>query len=46
MKNFTAIYSTDYLKNIHYSFKAKNLKEAKKFCNYKISVKKIKIIQE
>jgi len=45
MKTFTAIYSTEYLNSIHYSFKAKNLKEAKSFCKNKFSVNKIKIIQ-
>ena len=38
MKNYTAIYSTEKLKNIQYSFCAENLERAKDFCKYKFSV--------
>lgn len=38
MKNYTAIYSTEVLKNINYSFNAENIIEARKFCVDKFTV--------
>lgn len=35
MKEYTAIYSAQDLKNIQYSFKAEGLEAAVKFCEYK-----------
>ena len=37
MKNYTAIYSTEALKGIHYSFESENLEEAVEFCSAKFS---------
>ena len=37
MKEYTAIYSTEALKNIQYSFKAKGTEAAVNFCNFKFS---------
>ena len=37
MKEYTAIYSTESIKNIQYSFKAKNLDSAVKFCRSKFT---------
>lgn len=35
MKGFTAIYSSDHIRNIQYYFKSKNMETAKEFCeNY------------
>ena len=45
MKTYTAIYSTESLKNIHYSFQAENMKAAKMFRKYKFSAKRVKIIE-
>ena len=45
MKTFTAIYSTEFIKNINYSFQAENMKAAKMFAKYKFSVKKVTIIE-
>lgn len=45
MKTYTAIYSTEFIKNINYSFKAENMKAAKMFAKYKFSVKRVKIIE-
>ena len=45
MKTYTAIYSTEFIKNIHYSFQAENMKAAKMFAKYKFSVKRVKIIE-
>jgi hypothetical protein len=44
MKNFTAIYSTDSIKNIHYSFQAKSLAAAKRYRKEKFSAKRVKIV--
>lgn len=46
MKMFTAIYSTKTIKNIHYSFYAKDMKEAKLFRKLKFSAKRVKIVEE
>lgn len=46
MKNYTAIYSTETIKNIEYAFKAENIKSAKVFCKTKFSVKEIKIVED
>lgn len=46
MKNFTAIYSTESIKNIEYSFQAENMAAAKRFAKWKFSAKKVKIIQD
>lgn len=35
MANYTAIYSTENLKNIEYAFKAENLEAAKQFIDWK-----------
>ena len=45
MKTYTAIYSTEFIKNIHYSFQAESMKAAKMFAKYKFSVKKVRIIE-
>ena len=45
MKNYTAIYSTEKIKNIEYSFKAKNMSQAIKFRKEKFSAKRVKIIE-
>lgn len=37
MKGYTAIYHTDAMKGIQYSFKAKNLNIAIDYCKYKLS---------
>lgn len=37
MKQFTAIYSTESLKNIEYSFKAADTEAAVDFCKFKFS---------
>ena len=37
MKEYTAIYSTETLKNIQYSFKADNLDSAVEFCQSKFT---------
>jgi hypothetical protein len=38
LKNYTAIYSTKSIKNIHYSFKSENMDSAIEFCKFKFSV--------
>ncbi len=38
MKNYTAIYSTETIKNIEYAFKAENMEAAELFCQNKFSV--------
>lgn len=37
MKNYTAIYSTESIKNFQYSFDSENLESALGFCSYKFS---------
>ena len=44
MKNFTAIYSTQTISNINYSFKAKSMAAAKRFAKDKFNVFKVKIV--
>jgi hypothetical protein len=44
MKNFTAIYSTDSIKYIHYCFQAKSMAAAKRYRKEKFSAKRIKIV--
>ena len=44
MKLFTAFYSTKKYKNIHYSFYAKDMEEAKLFSKLKFSAKRVKIV--
>jgi hypothetical protein len=46
MRNYTAIYSTEFLKNIHYSFKAASMADAKRFRKQKFSAKRVRIIEE
>lgn len=41
---FTAVYNTEALKGIEYSFKAESVEKAEAFCRYKFSVKDIVII--
>ena len=41
---FTAVYNTESLKGIEYSFDANNAEQAKDFCRNKFSVKDILII--
>ena len=41
---FTAIYNTEAMKGIEYSFKSDSVKEAKYFCHFKFSAKDIVII--
>lgn len=36
MKEYTAIYHTEEMKGIQYSFKAKNLKTAIDYCKYRL----------
>jgi hypothetical protein len=43
MKLYTAIYSTEALKNIEYAFKAVDKANAKAFCHYKFKAKDITI---
>lgn len=43
MKEYTAIYSTEAIKDINYSFKAIDGNAAKSFCHYKFSAKDITI---
>ena len=38
MENFTAIYSTESMKDINYSFKAKDMASAIEYCQWKFSV--------
>lgn len=45
MKNYTAIYDTDTMTNVGYSFKAENLEKALEFCKMKFSVHVKKIIE-
>lgn len=35
VKEYTAIYSTEALKGIHYAFKASSVEDAVKFCHWK-----------
>ena len=46
MKLYTAIYSTETLKNIEYAFKAVDKANAKAFCHYKFKTKDITIRDE
>lgn len=46
MKNYTAIYSTAYITNIHYSFRALNMERAKAFVAWYISVKDVIIVED
>lgn len=46
MKNYTAIYSTKTIKNIHYSFKAESIAKAKEFRKLKFSAKRVKIVED
>ena len=46
MKEYTAIYSTESLKDIHYSFRSKDDESAIEFCKYKFSAKSIKLIED
>lgn len=41
---FTAVYNTEAMKCIEYSFKADSIEQAKAFCRYKFSVKDVVII--
>lgn len=43
MKNYTAIYDTETLQNIHYYFNAENMEAAKEFCKgyFNVPVKQI-----
>lgn len=46
MKTYTAIYSTPFIKNIHYSFQAESMAAAKRFRKFKFSAKRVKIVEE
>lgn len=46
MKNYTAIYSTESIKNIMYAFTAENLKAAELFCKEKLSTSKVTIVED
>ena len=46
MKLYTAIYSTESLKNIEYAFKTVDKANAKAFCHYKFKTKDITIRDE
>ena len=46
MADFTAIYSTKAIKNIHYSFKAESFAKALEFCKWKFSVEITNLICE
>lgn len=46
MKNYTAIYSTEKIKDIEYAFKAKDMKSAKEYAKNKFAVKKVRIIED
>jgi hypothetical protein len=46
MKLYTAIHSTEALKNIEYAFKAVDKANAKAFCHYKFKAKDITIRDE
>ena len=41
---FTAVYNTESMKGVEYSFKADSVEQAKAFCRYKFSAKDIVII--
>lgn len=43
MRDYSAIYDTESLKGVEYSFKAKDDESAKAFCRYKFSAKNITI---
>ncbi len=45
MKNYTAIYDTETLQNVHYYFNAENMEEAKEFCKGYFNVKVKQIIE-
>jgi hypothetical protein len=45
MKNYVAIYSTESLKGIHYSFKAPSMAAAKRFRKFKFNVKRVRIVE-
>jgi len=45
-QNYTAVYNTASLKNIHYSFTATDLEHAIAFCKYKFIAKEIKLIHD
>lgn len=45
MKKFTAIYDTETMQNVGYSFQSKDLESALKFCKYKFNVPVKKIIE-
>jgi hypothetical protein len=46
MKNFTAIYSTESIKNIMYAFAAESLTSAELFCKEKFSASEITIVED
>lgn len=45
MKNYTAIYDTEKMQNVGYSFQSLNLESAMKFCENKFNVPVKKIIE-
>lgn len=46
MKLFTAIYSTEKIKNIEYAFYAENIESANAYADTKFSAKEVKIVEE